>query len=132
MVHLIDQKHSMIEWDQADPGDRNETIQDAVNFIRSTVLPYFVQFENQKNVLEKLRVSQVKAFEVASAVEFALCFGNTCEAQAIVARFIGERPDLHAAIEDSLQKLKLHGFPSLFPTAYADQIAWVRLAYDLG
>ena len=27
-MHLIDQKHSMIEWDLADPSDRNETIQD--------------------------------------------------------------------------------------------------------
>ena len=92
------------------------------------MLPYFVQFENQKNLLEKLLRFTSEAFEVASAVEFALCFGDT----GVVARFIGERPDLREAIEDSLQKLKLHGFPSLFPTAYADQIAWVRLAYDPG
>lgn len=131
MVHLLEQKHPMIEWELADPTDRNETVQDAVSFIRSSVLPYFAQFENPKNVIEKLRTSKINAFDVASSVEFTLCFGAKADAQAVVTRFLGERPDLRNAVEESLARLRERGFPSLFLTCYADQIAWVRLAYGL-
>ena len=99
--------------------------------IRSTVLSYFAQFEDPKSLVKRLRISGVNAFDIASSVEFALCFGDRTDAQAIVARVLAERPDLNDAVEESLAQLKKRGFPSLFPAGYADQVAWIRLAYGL-
>jgi hypothetical protein len=131
MVHLLNRKHAMIEWELADISTRKATIEDAVRFVRSDVFPYFQKFSDPTALILELHTKNVAEFGVASSVEFALCFGSPEQAQRILDRYIAQRPDLRNQIEQSTQTFLREGFPEFFATSYADQVAWVRTAYDL-
>jgi hypothetical protein len=131
MVHLLNRRHAMIEWELADDLTRGATIEDAFNFVRREVLPYFQKFSNPAALILELWVKDVGAFGIASSVEFALCFGSHELAQRILDRFVSERQDLRDQIERSTQLFRREGFPQYFAAAHADQVAWVRTAYDL-
>lgn len=88
----------MIQWELADPADREETLQDATRFIETDVLPYFERFEDVDALLADLSVSAIPALDLVPSVEFSYRFGGRAHAQATLDRFLRERPDLHAAI----------------------------------
>ena len=131
MVHLLNRKSAMLEWELANEDNRRLVVDDAIRFIRSEVFSYFRRFDDSSAVISELCLKEVPAFELASSIEFALCFGNHQQAQLILNRFISQRTDLHDQIETSTQAFRNEGFPAYHPTAYADQVAWVRTAYHL-
>ena len=131
MVHLLNRKHAMIEWELADPSRRGATIEDAIQFVRTEVFSYFRKFGDPPALIEELCTKDVNAFGVASSVEFALCFGSREQAQRILDRYVAQRPDLRDKIETETQTVRREGFSEFFATSYTDQVAWVRIAYDL-
>jgi hypothetical protein len=131
MVHLLSRRHAMIEWELADASTRGATIEDAIQFVRTEVFPYFHKFSDPATLIEKLCTEDVNAFGVASSVELALCFGSRERAQRILDRYVAQRPDLRDKIETETQTIRRGGFPEFFATSYAEQVAWVRIAYDL-
>jgi hypothetical protein len=131
MVHLLNRRHAMIEWELADASRREATIEDAINFVRTEIFPYFHKFSDPSALIEELCTRDVNAFGLASSVEFALCFGSREQANRILGRIVAQRQDLRDQIEQSTQTFRRDGFPEFFATSYPDQVAWVRTAYDL-
>jgi hypothetical protein len=131
MVHVLRDKRPSIEWNLADRGTRVEVVESAINFIRSEVLPYFAQFADPALLVSELTDRQIPAFELASSVEFALCFGTREQARQILDRFSSQRQDLSGQIAQSSAAFQTKGFPPYHVTSYADQFAWVSVAYSL-
>jgi hypothetical protein len=48
MVHLLNRRHAMIEWELAHDSTREGTIEDAINFVRTEVIPYFHKFSRSR------------------------------------------------------------------------------------
>ena len=129
MVHRLNGTRAMVEWELADPSDRNATIEDAVAFIHTDVLPYFRQFERPSELIDSLAESEVGAFDLVPSVEFALCFGDAVRAQAVLDRFIRERPDLSEAV--ALAEAEGRPIAPYGPASYAEAVAFVRRSYNL-
>lgn len=129
MVHLLGTEFAWLQWELANPSDRQDTIQDAIAFIQANVLPYFGKFEDTASLLRELASAEVPAFDLVSAVEFSYCFGGKRHAQSTLDRFIRDRPDLHLAIEaesaspspDTLTR----------PGGYVQQVIYLRHQYGL-
>jgi Domain of unknown function (DUF4304) len=129
MVHLLT-KHSMIQWELADPTSRESVIADAVAFIRSVVLPFFDQFKDVRSLLADLPNRPYShAFPLRDSVEFALSFGDRDSAQGILDRFLKERSDLL----DAVAKVEKAGFkhPTFGPSNYPEQVVFMRQSYGL-
>jgi hypothetical protein len=119
------------EWNLAEDSRRSAIIAHAIEFIRAHVLPYFNTSSDPPLVISKLCRSAMPAFEIGSAVEFALCFGNKEQAQHVLNHFVTGRKDLADQIAMAGRAFRERGFPPFQLSIYADQIAWVRTAYDL-
>jgi len=131
MAHLLHGKQTLIQWNLASPNNREAVISDVIAFVREEVLAYFQLFSNPHETIAILAKQGIGAFGVASSVEFALCFGDKEQAQRVLDRFLLQREDLQDQIESAMQRLRIEGFPDDIPSSYAEQVAWVRLAYDL-
>jgi len=129
MVHLLGTRFALLQWELADPNDREETIQDAIGFLKSEVLPYFRRFEAVDTLITELANSPVPAFDLVPSVEYSYCFGGHEQAQATLDRFMRDRPDLHAAIADEHASTS----PSTLarPGGYAQQVVFLRHHYNL-
>ncbi|MBI2390182.1 MAG: hypothetical protein HYV09_11390 [Deltaproteobacteria bacterium] len=132
MVHLLEPDGpKMIEWELARAAARDAAVADVVSHLRSVVLPYFSLFAAPPALIERLKRRSVPAFELASSVEYALCFGDARDAQAILDAYLRERPDLEAPSRAAQEKLATSGPPARCPNAYAEQIAWLRVVHSL-
>jgi len=131
MVHLLEAKATLLEWQLASPAERPETITDALGFIRSVVIPYFTQFQDSQALLHRLTGDQVLAFSIGDMVEFALCFGSRTQAQSILSRFVAQRPDLADSIKRSVERFGKEGFPEYSVSGYAEVVAWLHLVHRL-
>ena len=131
MVHLLEMKIAMLEWELADPRQRSHTIDDAVDFIRSVVLPYLDRFQEPAEVVSAIRSGAIHAFSIGDEIEFALCFAGPDAAQTVLDRFIAERLDLHESIRRAFERMQRDGLPEFNPTGYADVVAWTHFAYGL-
>jgi hypothetical protein len=130
MVHLL-KDNRFIEWNLAHQDKRATVIADAIDFVRLVVLPYFERFSDPGVLISDLGQREIPAFEIASSVEFALCFGTKKEARHVLDRFVMERRDLWEQIEQATLAFREQGLPAYQVTTYADQVAWVRTAYGL-
>lgn len=129
MVHLLGTRFAMVQWELADPQDREQTIQDAIQFIHSEVLPYFERFESVENLLAELATAAVPAFDLVPSVEFSCCFGGPAQAQATLDRFLRDRPDLQAAI--AAESVSPSPAALSRPGGYAQQVVFLRHHYNL-
>jgi hypothetical protein len=129
LVHLLTTRFALLQWELADPRDRKATIADALEFIRSEVLPYFKRFENIDTLLSELAASAVPAFDLVPSVEFSYCFGGHSQAQATLDRFVRDRPDLHGAI--SAEQALPSPSALVRPGGYVQQVVFLRHHYGL-
>jgi hypothetical protein len=129
MVHLLGTKFALVQWELADPQNREQTIFDAIDFIHAEVFPYFARFEPPESLASSLAVESVPGLGLVPSVEFAHCFGSKAHAQAALDRFVQERPDLHEAISAE-QKAPS---PSAMQRSggYAQQVVFLRTRYGL-
>jgi hypothetical protein len=121
----------MLEWELANPDQRQRTIDDAVDFIRSVVEPYLDQFNDPELALSAVHQHPINAFSVGDEIEFALCFGGLPAAQGVLDRFVAESPALHESIRRAVERATRDGLPEFAPTGYADVVAWTHVAYGL-
>lgn len=99
MVHLLGTRYAMLQWELAAPRDRPATIQDAVDFLNQEVLPYFARFTDLPALIHRLATEALPGLELVPAVELALWAGDRQQAQAVLDRFLRERPDIAAEVE---------------------------------
>jgi hypothetical protein len=83
------------------PGQRATVIADAIDFVRLVVLPYFERFSDPGVLISDLGQREIPAFEIASSVEFALCFGTKKEARHVLDRFVMQPRDLWEQMEQA-------------------------------
>lgn len=131
MIHLLTNEHAMIEWELADPRHREDTLADAIGFVRSVVLPYFGMFMEPSLTIAEVMRRRISAFRIGDQIEFALCFAEPRAALEILRRFVAERPDLHDQMRRAIDRVARNGLPDFPPTGYADVVAWVGDAYGL-
>jgi hypothetical protein len=87
MVQLL-KDNRFIEWNLADQDKRATVIADAIDFVRLVVLSYFERFSDPGVLISDLGQREIPAFEIASSVEFALCFGTKKEARHVLDRWV--------------------------------------------
>jgi hypothetical protein len=131
MIHLLGIESSYLKWELADPEGRDDTVADVIDTIRSLALPYFDVFQDLSTFIRLLIQRDVPAMDIGDAVEFALCFGSRDQAQAILERFVTERPDLAGAIAQAEAKMNRDGLPAHVLNAYADQVAFLRIYHGM-
>ena len=129
MVHLLGNKFALVQWELADPADREKTILDSIAFIHDEVLPYFAQFADPKALIMSLAEASIPAFDLVPSVEFAYCFGSEAHAQAVLNRFVRDRPDLHEAIAS--EQANPAASALLRPSGYAQQVVFLRSRHQL-
>lgn len=130
-IHLLGTEFAYLRWDLADPDSRQETVDDALSAIHSIVLPYFDLFVDPAETARSSSEKAIPEFGLADSVEFALCFGSREQALAILERFFDARPDLKEPAAEALERFESKGLPDRIVSSYAEQAAWVRLAYGL-
>ena len=134
MVHLIENKHAWVEWELADPKQRQATVEDAVTFLRSVVLPYFHGFEDPVAVLSEIEQGRsFNAFTMENQIDLALCFGRRDLAQRVLDIHVAAGgPDLQRSIRRALDKIKREGMDDFFRGTFnGEEPAWAHLAYGL-
>jgi hypothetical protein len=130
VVHLLT-GHKWLEWELADPGTRDQTIQEVVSFLRKAILPYFHRFPDPDYVVLRLVEEEVPGLSIGSQVEFALWRGERNIAVRVLRQFLTHHPDLQAQILQEISNFRSKGFPNHPDSRYAQQIAWLSCAYDL-
>jgi hypothetical protein len=129
MVHLLGSRYALVQWELADPRDRDATIADAFSFIQQEVFPYFDLFLAPKSLVARLTKQPLEGLDLRSSVEFSYCYGGKDEARLTLDRFVRDRPDLHEAIEAEETRV-LDAEPLAFGN-YAEQIVFLRKHYRL-
>lgn len=129
MVHRLSGVHAMVEWELADPRSRTATVADVVAFVESDVLPYFERFSDPEGIIEQLATSEISAFDLRPSIEFALCFGDKTKGQAVLDRFLRDRPDLLGKIAEAERQ----GLPTspYGPGNFAETVAFARRSFGL-
>jgi hypothetical protein len=129
LVHLLGEKYGFVQWELADPTDREITVLDACDFILSEVIPYFELFDNPDALIASLSHKRLPGLDLCASVEFAYCFGSKNSAQAALDRFVHDRPDLgeeiRAAMSDASE------FDLVNRNNFAKQIASLCRHYGL-
>jgi hypothetical protein len=129
MVHRLGTSFALVQWELADPEDRDKTIADAVQFIREHVLTYFAMFDHPESLVTALAQREIPAFDLIPSVEFAYCFGCKASAQAVLDRFIRDRTDLQSAIDAEQSNPNPATLTS--PGGYVQQVVFLRARYGL-
>ncbi len=128
---MIDRENSYFEWDLADKEMRPKVIEDAIEYIRSKVIPFFSMFKDPKVALNVLEKTDIPSMEIADAVEFTLCFGSKEQAETILKRYLKENINFIPDIKKFLEDFRLNGYREFMVTQYAGQIAWMSHSYGL-
>ncbi len=129
MVHRLGTNFALVQWELADPADRDKTIADAIQFIHEHVLPYFAMFDHPETLVGTLAQREIPAFDLIPSVEFAYCFAGKNSAQAVLDRFIRDRNDLQSAIDDEQSSPGPATLTS--PGTYVQQVVFLRARFGL-
>lgn len=122
LAHNLGTTYRMISWELANPAERDATIQDALAFIRSDILPFFALFDEPAALIARLEREEVPGMSPTGQVHFAYCFGGKEQAQRVLDRFLRTRPDIAAAVERAL----LADTPDALPGGYAGDVIGMR------
>jgi hypothetical protein len=127
MAHLLGSGHVMLEWELANPEDRQQTIEDAIAFVQSDVLPYFRFFESPESLTGALAQGEIPALDPLQAVECGIFFGTADLGQRILDRFIEQRPFLAKEIAAA----ELLPESPYGPSNYAETVVFLRRTFHL-
>ena len=129
----IEGKHVILQWEFADPVDRNATIADATAFIRSIVLPWFKHFEDPTTLLADIEDRwPIKLLDFKDQLDVAYCFGGRDSAQRVLNRHIAAHPELHDSVRRALNLISDEGLDDFsWNRLRGEQVAYAHLAYGL-
>ena len=122
---------SWYEWNIADPARRKCELDDAIQKIRATALPFFAAFETPSHLIKHLLVEDQAGLGIVQAVEFVLCFGLQTQAEMIMGRFFRQRPDMYNEYLRLLTRNQAQGHDAQVVGGYAAQLAETSLRFNL-
>lgn len=131
LIHLLAPGQSWQSWNLVNAGGTRAVIEEIINTIKARVLPYFAIFENPEHVITELRKRDIPAFDPATAVEYALCFGGREAGQAVLSRWLNDNPRFLAGAREARLSYEKNGYPDYTETAFAPRAGWVALAHGL-
>jgi hypothetical protein len=121
-----------LEWELADPHNRNETIRDAITAIEELAFPYFAKFEDLPTLFHLLLEQDIPVMTIDRVIEFLMCFADQPTARRAAANFLKRRPDLVEAYQGEFEQFARTGLQSVFSSGYAKQLAFASHAFEFG
>ncbi len=121
-----------LEWELADPNNRDSAICDAVAAIEGLAIPYFGLFEDIPSLNSHLLDNELPSMEMNRAIEFLLCFSDQQTAKTAASNFLRRRPDLIQSYQQELQNYAERGLNSAHPSGYAKQLAFASHVFGFG
>ncbi len=89
-------ERSWMQWDVADPGQRQGVIADAIDAVRAIALPYLARFEDLPALVATLRHSELPEMSISAAIEFLHCFADKDSAEQCGKAFLRRNPEFVA------------------------------------
>ena len=121
-----------LEWELADPRNRDSAIADAISTIEQLAFPYFAMFEDLPCLTSRLLAGELPSMPIDRVIEFLLCFNSPQTARTSAAHFLQQRPDLVQSYRRELQNYADRGLDSIHPSGYAKQLAFASHAFEFG
>jgi hypothetical protein len=126
------ERRSWLEWNLADPANRDAEVQSAIRTIRELALPYFAEFVEPANISAKLLRGDLAEMDLMCMFDFAACFSSLAAARDIAARFLARRPDLLEEYRERMAHFQHAGLPDGVPSGWVDQLAALSIRFELG
>jgi hypothetical protein len=123
-------QHSWMEWNLALPTEREREIDDAIAAIRRVVFPYFAMFDDIPQLMPRLVSEDLPSFDVASALDFLMCFGSPTDALQAAKRMLRELPGAKQRYPAALDRFRREGLPPHMLTVHGEVLAAATVIYD--
>jgi Domain of unknown function (DUF4304) len=79
---------SWLDWELADPSNRDEAIRDAIKAIEELAFPYFSKFENLPSLFKVLIQEDLPGMDLNHVIEFLMCFTDQATARLAAVNFL--------------------------------------------
>jgi hypothetical protein len=124
--------HCWLDWELAEPINRDEAIRDAIKAIEELAFPYFAKFEELPPLFELLVKDDLPEMDIDRVVEFLMCFADQPTARLAAANFLKRRPDLLRAYRRDFERYTERGLDSDHPSGYAKKLAFASHVFRFG
>jgi hypothetical protein len=124
--------HAWLEWELADPNNRDSVLDDAVSTIENLAFPYFAHFDDLASLTSRLLVEDLPSMPIDCVIEFLMCFSDHQTARRSAANFLQRRPDLLQSYHREFQKYVTCGIVAARPSGYAQELAFASHAFEFG
>ena len=98
-------QHRWIDWELAQPENRERVVADVIREIRNTALPYFARVEDVQALHRRSLLEDVPSLSLDCAVDLFLCYLGKDEARSFLGAWRSRRGDLEPAIRASLSQV---------------------------
>ncbi len=125
-------KPCWLDWELADPHNRDETIRDAIKAIDELALPWFARFEELPSLFEYLLDRELPGMAIERAVEFLMCFADQTKARLAAANYLKRRPDLAEDYQREFKHYAKGGLKWDHPSGYPKLFGFMSHAFKFG
>jgi hypothetical protein len=125
-------KPEWLEFNLANPHERDRVVRDVTELIRKVALPYLGCFSNPQGVIVGLIAGKMPwSWWEPSALEYAVCFGTPAQARELLLRYIQRRPGLEGEFRERVKEYRKQGVPEVFDSTASGRLAKAALALGL-
>ena len=121
-----------LEWELADPDNRQSQIDDAISTIKKLAVPYFALFDDLPSLMSRLTTDDLPSMTIGGVLEFLMCFSDQQTAKTAAANFLIRRHDLIQSYGREYKNYAERGLNPIHPTGYAKQLAFASHAFEFG
>ena len=111
----LQEAHCWIDWELANPNERDAVINDAIVTIERLAIPYFALFEDLPKLSLILTNKDLPDLSIGDAVEFLMCFTDQQTARDAAATFLQRHPNLVEGYRDKFKKYAERGLDPSYP-----------------
>ena len=97
-------KSAWLQWDLADPAQRDDVIRDAIEAIHNIAFPFFARFEDLPALADHLINNDLPGINSPRAIELLMWLGRTDDAKQCGANWLNRHPDVVRAYRSALSK----------------------------
>jgi hypothetical protein len=128
----LQKDHCWLDWELADASKRDDVIRDSIRAIEELALPYFAKFEDLPSLFTLLVNEDFPATNIDSLIGFLVRFADPSTARMAAVNFLRRRPEIQEAYRRELQRYAECDLDSRRPGKYAERLAYVSHACQLG
>jgi hypothetical protein len=124
--------NAWLEWELADPNERDSAIDGAISTIKQLAIPYFSLFDDLPSLTSRLIADDFPSMTIDRVIEFLMCFNDQQVARTSAANFLQRRPELIPSYCREFQNYAERGLDSVHPSGCARQLAFASHAFGFG